>query len=78
MPPTAYALMSLLKKEHEEKLWRSYMAAAAWRVDRAWVGNGFPMFEESMKPQDTRSAEEIKGKMMKGLRGEVTEEDGSV
>lgn len=78
MPPTMYALAALLKKEHEEKLWRSYMSAAAWRMDRFLVGKGFPTFEDSIKPADTRSAEEIKAKILKGLREEVEETDESI
>lgn len=78
MPPTAAALVSLLDQQHEERLWRSYVSMALWRMDRVWGGKGFPTFEESIRPQETRSADEIKAKILKGLRGEVKEEHGSI
>lgn len=65
------ALDALLKTEHEERLWRSYVTAAQWRMDRAFVGKGFPTFEDSIKPVDTRTADEVKTKMLAKLRGEV-------
>lgn len=71
-------LIALLKQQHEEKLWRSYVAAAIWRMDRMWGGKGFPTFEQSIRPPEMRTAEEIKAKILKGLREEVKEEHGSI
>ena len=72
------ALVSFLKQEHEEKLWRRYVSAVLWRIDRVYVGKGFPTFEDSIKPEDTRTAEEVKTKILTGLRGEVKDVNGFV
>lgn len=75
LPPSVSALCALLESRREERMWRSYMAAAAWRQDRLLGGRGFPSLEEWMKPQKVYSEQETarnRARLLAGLRGEVT------
>lgn len=69
MPPGCAALTALLNEQREEKLWRSYVAQCAWRMDRFLGGKELPTYDSMLKPRETRSAEQIKNQILTKLRG---------